>query len=62
MQELCDTLMLYLTTDVQVKLYRSTVVRVLHFATPSVKETEVRFFPSAIIPSCLWLLGCHGVR
>jgi inositol 1,4,5-triphosphate receptor type 1 len=60
--ELCDTLMLYLTTDVQVKLYRSTVVSVLHYATPSVKETEVRFFPSAIIPSCLWLLGCHGVR
>ena len=39
-QELCDTLMEYLTTEAQVKLYRSTVITLLHFSTPSLKTSE----------------------
>ena len=40
LQNLCDSLMQYLTTEAQVKLYRSTVVTLLHFPTPSMKSSS----------------------
>ena len=49
LQQLCDTLMPYLTTEVQVKIYRNTVVTLLDFPTSTVKDTRVRFFSQLLL-------------
>ena len=41
LQALCDVLMLYFTTEPQVRLYRSTVVTLVKFPTAAMRSAEV---------------------
>ena len=41
-QQLCGVLMKYLTTEIQVQLYRRTVAALLHSLTPDLVTVEVK--------------------